>query len=47
MAIKNPYPNIKDGIVSDNTTWSSAKINADIPRPYIIETDTNKITINT
>lgn len=30
MAIPNPYPNIKDGIVSDNTTWSSNKIKANI-----------------
>ena len=30
MAIPNPYPNIEDGIVCDNKTWSSSKINSAI-----------------
>lgn len=30
MSIKNPWPNIKDNEVNDNTTWSSAKIKAEI-----------------
>lgn len=28
MAILNPWPNIKDNEINDNTTWSSNKINA-------------------
>lgn len=28
MAIPNPWPNIKDEEINDNTTWSSAKIKA-------------------